>query len=403
MSPLVNRLVLLGVTGGIAAVRAPELVRRLREAGAEVQVVLTRAARAFVTPTALAALSGRPVRTGLFDAAEATLPHIELARRADLLLVAPATAHALARLAAGLADDLLGTLYLATRAPVCVAPAMNTAMWEHPATQANVARLRAAGVHVIEPAAGRLACGETGPGRLPEPETLVAEAAALLAPPRLAGRRVLVTAGPTREPLDPVRFLGNRSSGRMGFALAEAARQAGAEVTLVTGPTALATPPGVQRVDVETALEMREAVLRHLPGTDLFIAAAAVADYRPRTRSVHKLKKTDETLSLELVRNPDILAEVAALPERPFTVGFAAETEALEARAQAKRRAKGVDMICANLVGPGRGMETETNALTLFWEGGREDFPERDKKALAHALIEAIARRLDSATEEKAP
>ena len=394
MSSLVNRCILLGVTGGIAAVKAPELVRRLREAGAEVQVVTTRAAREFVTPTALAALSGNPVRSELFDPeAEAAMPHIELARRADLLLVAPATANFLARMAAGLADDLLATLCLATRAPVVVAPAMNTAMWAHPATRANVAVLRERGVRILEPERGSLACGETGEGRMQEPAAIVAALESAFAPPLLAGRRVLVTAGPTREPLDPVRFLGNRSSGRMGYALAEAAREAGAKVVLVSGPTAFPPPSGIEFVRVETAQAMHQAVCSRIEGIDIFIAAAAVADYRPAEVAGQKIKKQAETLTLRLVRNPDILAEVARRPEPPFTVGFAAETEDLERHAQKKRLAKGVDMICANLVGPDRGFDTETNALTVFWEGGRQQFPEMDKPALARALIALVAER----------
>ncbi len=395
MFELSGKRILLGVSGSIAASKSPELVRCLRQAGAEVQVVMTAAAEAFVTPMILAALSGRRVRQALFDAeAEAAMGHIELARWADLVLVAPATANLMARLAQGLADDLLTTLCLATRAPLWLAPAMNSAMWTHPATVANRERLQDRGVRLLGPAVGDLACGETGPGRMLEPEALVAALAAGSTPPLLAGRRVMVTAGPTLEPLDPVRFLGNRSSGRMGFAIARAAAEAGARVVLVAGPVQLATPPGVERVDVETAREMYDAVMARIEEQDLFVATAAVADYRPAVVAPEKIKKSTDRLRLELVRNPDILAAVARRPRPPFTVGFAAETHDLARHARGKRLAKGVDMIAANRVGPGLGFGQEDNALQLFCEGGELALPRQPKETLAQALIREIARRM---------
>ncbi len=398
--PLEGRRVVLGVTGGIAAYKAADVVRRLREAGAMVRVVMTAGAERFVAPLTFQALSGEPVRRHLLDPeGEAAMGHIELARWAEAVVVAPATAHLMARLAAGLADDLLATLCLATEAPVVLAPAMNRAMWVHPATQANRRTLQRRGVRLVGPAEGAQACGETGPGRMVDPEVLVGAVVALLAPGPLAGRRVVVTAGPTREPLDPVRFVGNRSSGRMGYAVAAAAAEAGAEVTLVSGPVALEPPPGVRLVRVETAREMREAALAAARGADIFVAAAAVADYRPAVPRPEKLPKAAERLTLELVRNPDIVREVAALPgaERPFVVGFAAETvpdpEALRARAEAKRRDKGLDMIAANRVGPGLGFEVEDNALEVLWEGGRASLAQAPKPALARRLVELVAER----------
>jgi phosphopantothenoylcysteine decarboxylase/phosphopantothenate--cysteine ligase len=386
--------VLLGVSGGIAAYKTAELIRGLRAEGAEVRVVMTRAAQAFVTPLSLQALSGHPVRHTLLDpGAEAGMDHIELARWADLLLVAPASADLLARLAVGLADDLLTTVALATAAPVSLAPAMNHRMWLHPATQENVARLRGRGVRFLGPTEGDQACGETGPGRMLEPQSILD---ALLPEPegRLAGRRALVTAGPTREPLDPVRYLGNRSSGRMGYALAGALAGRGAQVALVSGPSALDAPPGVELVRVQTALEMEAAVMARVHGRDLFVAAAAVADYRPETTAPEKIKKHQGAISLQLVRNPDILARVAALPSGPFTVGFAAETHDLEAYAREKLEAKGLDMIAANLVGGTiGGFEREENALLVLWAGGRKAFPMMPKTRLAEALARLIEER----------
>ncbi len=394
MGSLVNKRILLGVTGGIAAYKSAELVRLLRKAGAEVQVVMTGGATRFVAPLTFQALSGRPVRTDLFDAAgEAGMGHIELARWADLVLVAPATADFLARLAQGRADDLLATLCLATRAPLLVAPAMNTAMWTHPATQANVDVLRGRGVRVAGPAEGAQACGEEGPGRMLEPEALLAEAGTFFETGALAGLRVLVTAGPTREPIDPVRYVGNRSSGKMGHAVAEAAAEAGARVTLVSGPVALAPPEGMTRIMVETAAEMHHEVMARIGDCDIFIATAAVADYRVERPAAQKIKKRQDGMELRLVRNPDILAEVAALPDAPFTVGFAAETENLERHASAKRIAKGVDMIAANRVGPGQGFGVDDNSLLLIWEGGRRVLAQAPKPRLARELVACIAER----------
>lgn len=394
MNTLSGKHVLLGVTGGIAAYKSAELVRQLRAAGADVRVVMTAGARAFITPLTLQALSGHPVHTELLDAAaESAMGHITLARWADLLLVAPATADCIARLAQGRADDLLGAVALACEAPVAVAPAMNRAMWAHPATRDNVAVLLGRGVHILGPATGEQACGETGSGRLLEPEQLVEALAGLFATGALSGRRVLVTAGPTREALDPVRYISNHSSGRMGFAVARAAAEAGAEVILVSGPVRLETPPRVRRIDVVSAADMQRAVLDEVGNCDIFIAVAAVADYRPAQAAGQKLKKSAEQLDLALVRNPDILADVAALPAPPFTVGFAAETEAVTEHARAKLAAKGVDMIAANRVGDGQGFDSEDNALHVIWAGGERELPLTGKDRLARQLVALIAER----------
>jgi phosphopantothenoylcysteine decarboxylase/phosphopantothenate--cysteine ligase len=338
MSALTSFKVLLGVTGGIAAYKSAELVRRLREQGAEVQVVMTEGAQHFVGALTFQALSGRPVRTDLWDAtAEAAMGHIELARWAERIVIAPASADFLARLAHGHANDLLTTLCLATDAPIAVAPAMNRLMWANAATQANVATLRARGVTILGPAEGEQACGETGAGRMVEPAEIIAALSPRTnATGALAGRKVLLTAGPTRERIDPVRFITNRSSGKMGYAVAEAARDAGADVVIVSGPVNLPTPAGVRRVDVETAEQMMDAVRAHLPGTDIFIAAAAVSDYRPVQAAVEKIKKTSDSLMLAMSRTTDILATVAAGTLRPFVVGFAAETQNVERNALAK-------------------------------------------------------------------
>ena len=386
--------VLLGVAGGIAAYKGAELVRRLRDAGAEVRVVLTENAARFVTALTFQALSGHPVRTSLWDeSAEAAMGHIELARWADEILIAPASADLLARLAHGHADDLLTTLCLATSAPVSVAPAMNQQMWAHAATQANVALLRTRGVTVLGPASGGQACGEFGAGRLLEADEIVTLLQAGRVPRVLERVRVLVSAGPTYEDIDPVRFIGNRSSGRMGFAIAEAAARAGAEVVLVAGPVALPTPAGVERVDVRSARQMYDAVLARARTTEVFIAAAAVGDFRPRDIARHKLKKAsrDSGLELSLVQNPDILAEVAALDPRPFVVGFAAETEDVEAHARAKLERKRLDLIAANEVGAGLGFESTDNALLLLWPEGREVLERAGKTDLARALVARIA------------
>jgi phosphopantothenoylcysteine decarboxylase/phosphopantothenate--cysteine ligase len=391
-SPLANLHILLGVSGGIAAYKAAELVRRLRDAGAEVRVVLTENATRFVSPLTFQALSGQPVRSGLWDeAAEAAMGHIELARWAQRILIAPASADLIARLAHGFADDLLTTLCLASAAPLAIAPAMNQQMWAHAATQANISTLRERGVDLLGPADGSQACGEFGAGRLLEADSIVAEIVALHGPKILSGARVLVSAGPTYEDIDPVRFIGNRSSGRMGFAVARAAVERGARVQLVAGPVHLPTPAGVERTDVRSARDMRTAVLRQIPQSDIFISAAAVGDYRPGEVAAHKLKKRGADLTLTLNENPDILAEIAALPKRPLLVGFAAETENVEAYARAKLTRKKLDLIAANLVGADLGFDCSDNALTLFWDGGSEDLGRADKPVLARRLIERIA------------
>lgn len=394
----VNRI-LLGISGGIAAYKTPDLARRLRDAGAEVQVVMTHSAAAFVAPLSLQAASGRMVRQALLDPeAEAGMDHIELARWADVLLIAPATAHLMARLTHGFADDLLTTLALATAAPLVLAPAMNHQMWAHPVTQDNLSRLIARGVRVLGPATGAQACGEHGMGRMLEPAEIVAALAEAPSQP-LAGRRVLITAGPTREAIDPVRFLGNRSSGRMGYALAEALIRRGADVTLVSGPSTWPPPSAANLVRVESAREMAGAVMAHVTGCDIFIAAAAVADYRPVEVATTKIKKGKESLTIELARNPDILAEVTGRSDRPFAVGFAAETDRLEEHAQAKLKAKRLDMIAANWVGAERGgFDAEDNALLVFWPGGRRALPMMAKTRLADQLADLILERYLAST-----
>ena len=392
-----DKHILLGVTGGIAAYKSPDLVRRLREHGAEVQVVMTRAAREFVTPTTFQAVSGRAVRSDLWDAsAEAAMGHIELARWADAVLIAPASADFLARLAAGLADDLLTTLCLATEAPIAVAPAMNHLMWSNAATRANIATLAGRSVQILGPGVGDQACGESGEGRMLEPLDLAERLQALLVPANgaLAGRRVLITAGPTRERIDPVRFISNRSSGKMGFAVAQAAREAGASVVLVSGPVSQPTPVGVRRVDIESASEMLAAVVRELPGTDLFISTAAVADYRPARAAEQKIKKTSDTLELAMERTADVLAAVAARSERPFVVGFAAETESVEQNARTKLLKKNLDMIAANEVGHDKAFDCEDNQLIVLTRAGRHELARADKLTLARGLIALIAQEM---------
>jgi phosphopantothenoylcysteine decarboxylase/phosphopantothenate--cysteine ligase len=388
-----GKRILLGVTGGIAAYKSPDLVRRLREQGAEVQVVMTAAAREFVTATTFQAVSGRPVRTDLWDAAaEAAMGHIELARWAQLVLIAPASADFLARLAAGHADDLLSTLCLATEAPIAVAPAMNRVMWANAATRANVATLLQRNVQVLGPAEGDQACGEVGAGRMLEPLELADRASImLLGGGPLKGRRVLITAGPTRERIDPVRFISNRSSGKMGFAVAQAAREAGAEVVLVSGPVSLPTPAAVRRIDVESAADMLNAVLGEVDRTDIFISTAAVADYRPAAAAEQKIKKTSDRMDLSMERTADVLATVAARPNRPFVVGFAAETESVEQHARAKLLKKNLDMIAANEVGHDKAFDCEDNQLIVLWRAGRRDLPRASKVTLARQLVALIA------------
>ncbi|HEX5047106.1 MAG TPA: bifunctional phosphopantothenoylcysteine decarboxylase/phosphopantothenate--cysteine ligase CoaBC [Gammaproteobacteria bacterium] len=399
--------ILLGVTGGIAAYKSPEIVRRLVERGCEVQVVMTQGARQFVTPLTFQAVSGRRVRDDLWDpGAEASMGHIELARWADVIVVAPATADFLAQLAAGLAGDLLATLCLATTAPIVVAPAMNHAMWSNPATQANRAVLDSRGVRFLGPAEGDQACGETGPGRMLEPNEIVSAVLELQGGLRLqplTGAKVVITAGPTREAIDPVRYITNRSSGKMGFAVAVAARDAGADVVLVSGPVALSTPAGVRRVDVETAEQMYERVHAEIANAQVFIGCAAVSDYRPQKAARQKIKRSSPELELALVRSPDTLASVAALPKPPFTVGFAAETEDVARHAREKLEKKRVDMIAANQVGPDCGFDRETNALTVFWRGGELALGEATKPLLARRLLELIADRYRASRLDACP
>ena len=399
---LTARRILLCVCGGIAAYKSIELVRRLREAGAEVRVAMTANAQRFVGAASLQAVSGTPVRESLWDeAAEAAMGHIELARWADTVVVAPATADILARLAHGLADDLVSTLCLATTAPIRVVPAMNNRMWLHPATQANLATLRARGVQVIGPDDGAQACGEFGPGRLREPPEIVAALVADAATTAdFAGRRVVISAGPTFEDLDPVRFIGNRSSGKMGFAIAAAAARRGAEVVLVAGPVGLTSPLGVRRVDVRSAAQMRDAVLGALPA-DIYIGAAAVADYTPRVVAGRKIKKTEqpgngESMTVELVRTPDVLAEVAVHAQRPrVVVGFAAETDDVERYARDKLQRKKLDLIAANQVGrAGCGFESDDNALTVIDADTAHALGPAPKTVLADALLDLIRQRL---------
>ena len=398
MAHLFNRNVLLGVSGGIAAYKSAELVRQLQELGASVRVIMTRGAMDFITPLTLQALSGNPVHTELLDEeAEQGMGHIELARWADLLVIAPATADLIARLAAGRADDLLTTVALATAAPRLVAPAMNQQMWRDPATTANVASLLDRGIKMVGPASGEQACGDVGPGRMEEPAAIATGAAALFERGMLAGKRVVITAGPTREALDPVRYISNHSSGKMGYALAQAAVDAGAMTTLVSGPVTLAPPEHANLVGVESARDMLQACLPLLQDCDIFIACAAVADYRPADASKQKIKKGPEDITLHLVPNPDIVATVASSDHRPFTVGFAAETNDVMTYARGKLESKSLDMIVANDVSdPGIGFNSDENEAAVLWPGGEAQLPRSGKAALARQIIELIAQRLDS-------
>ncbi|MCW8923180.1 MAG: bifunctional phosphopantothenoylcysteine decarboxylase/phosphopantothenate--cysteine ligase CoaBC [Gammaproteobacteria bacterium] len=398
MKRLHGKNILLGITGGIAAYKSAELTRRLKDAGADVRIAMTKAATEFVTPLTFQALSGHPVHTELLDEhAEAGMGHIELARWADAILVAPASANFITKLTQGRADDLLSTLCLATEAPLAFAPAMNQAMWHDLATQANCKTLRQRGLFQFGPAAGEQACGEVGEGRMMEVPDLIDHLANCFEHGELQALNVMITAGPTYEPIDPVRFIGNRSSGRMGYALAEAAREAGASVTLVSGPCHLETPERVQRIDVETAKQMHQVVFAHLPQCDIFIAAAAVADYRPAEARDQKIKKDHESLTLELERNPDILSEVAHSQTRPFVVGFAAETQNLAQHAKDKLQRKNLDMIAANLVGQSDntkqdiGFNSEYNSLQVFWPDGQTTLETTRKTLLARQLIQLIA------------
>jgi phosphopantothenoylcysteine decarboxylase/phosphopantothenate--cysteine ligase len=395
---LAGKKILLGVTAGIAAYKSPDLVRRLRERGAEVQVVMTAGAREFVTPLTFQAVSGRAVRDELFDsAAEAAMGHIELARWADLIIVAPATADFLARLAGGHADDLLATLCLATDKVIAVAPAMNRLMWSNKATQDNMRLLGARGIAVLGPGSGDQACGETGDGRMLEPLEIAEHAVTLLGGRGpLSGVRVLITAGPTRERVDPVRFLSNRSSGKMGFAVAAAARAAGADVVLVAGPVTLATPAGVRRIDVESAADMLAAVEREVQAAQIFIGTAAVADYRPARPAGQKIKKNSAELDIAVERTVDILAHVAARKDKPFVIGFAAETEQLEHYAKTKMLKKNLDMIAANDVSNDKVFERDENALLVLWRNGRQEIGPGSKDQVAAELLALITTRFRS-------
>ena len=384
--------IVLGITGGIAAYKAPDLVRRLRERGAEVQIVMTSSAEEFVTGTALQAVSGKPVRSNLWDKeAEAAMSHIELARWADMVLIAPATAEVMARIVSGGAPDLLTTICLATEAPIALAPAMNHVMWSNPATQSNREVLEQRGVHILGPGVGSQACGETGAGRMLEPDAIAAMVFSLSGGKGdglLEGRKVVVTAGPTREAIDPVRYITNRSSGKMGYAIASAAAAQGAIVVLVSGPVNLSEPSGVDVVHVESAEEMFAATHAAIFDADIFIGAAAVADYRPAAAVEQKIKKTNEAMTIDLVRCPDILASVANLDQAPFTIGFAAETENVIEYARGKLAKKNLDMIVANRVGRDWGFDRDDNAATALWNGGEKSFPTSSKIDLARNLIE---------------
>ncbi|WP_332400245.1 bifunctional phosphopantothenoylcysteine decarboxylase/phosphopantothenate--cysteine ligase CoaBC [Vibrio metschnikovii] len=399
MQTLAGKHILLGISGGIAAYKCAELTRRLRERGAEVRVVMTHAAKEFITPLTMQAVSGYPVADSLLDpAAEASMGHIELAKWTDFVLLAPATADLIARLAAGMGNDLLTTVVLATDAPVVISPAMNQQMYRNQATQDNIATLVRRGVSVWGPAAGEQACGDVGPGRMLEPLELVERCDAFFAPKPLLGKKLLLTAGPTREALDPVRYITNHSSGKMGFAIADAAATLGAEVTLISGPVTLTTPAKVKRINVQSALEMHAAVMAHAQQHDIFIGCAAVADYRPDVIAEQKIKKTEQsdTLCITMVKNPDIVASVAALTERrPFTVGFAAETQDVEKYALGKLTKKKLDMICANDVSiTGQGFDSNDNALTVYWSNGQHALPLSSKRELAQALMLFIHRHL---------
>ena len=395
MQTLAGKKILLGISGGIAAYKCAELTRRLIERGAQVQVVMTKAAKEFITPLTMQAVSGRPVSDSLLDpAAEASMGHIELAKWADLVLLAPATADLIARMSAGMGNDLLTTLVLATDSPVAVSPAMNQQMYRNVATQENIATLARRGMHIWGPAAGEQACGDVGPGRMLEPMQLVHLCEQFFQPKLLAGKSVLITAGPTREAIDPVRYISNHSSGKMGFALANAAAQLGAKVTLISGPVSLNTPAGVERINVASAQEMHDAVMAHAPSHDAFISCAAVADYRPENVASQKLKKTEnnDQMTINMVKNPDIVATVANMTEqRPFTVGFAAETNDVESYARGKLVKKNLDMICANDVSvEGQGFNSNDNAITLFWSEGEQALALESKEALSFRILEKM-------------
>ncbi|WP_397475261.1 bifunctional phosphopantothenoylcysteine decarboxylase/phosphopantothenate--cysteine ligase CoaBC [Pusillimonas sp.] len=399
MPDLDQQRFVLGLTGGIACYKSAELLRRMQDHGASIDVVMTEAASHFITATTMQALSGRPVYTDAWDSrVPNSMAHINLTREARAVIIAPASADFLAKLANGLANDLLSTLCLARGGcPLLVAPAMNREMWEHPATQRNVRQLRLDGVHILGPGSGEQACGEVGDGRMLEPDQLLREIIAFAQPKPLAGRRVLITAGPTSEKIDPVRVITNRSSGKTGYAIAQAAHEAGAQVVLVSGPTALPSPYGVSRIDVESAAQMHAAVMGNLRDTDIFIAVAAVADWHVVNASDNKLKKTasDQPPELQFAPNPDILAEVAHTPKGPWCVGFAAETENLRDNAQAKRQRKNVPLLVGNLAQESMG--GDTTAFVLFDDQGVEELPRLSKTEAARRLVQAIAKRFPGA------
>tara|TARA_R110002051_G_scaffold325137_1_gene425952 strand:- start:1313 stop:2515 length:1203 start_codon:yes stop_codon:yes gene_type:complete len=393
---LTNKKVLLGIGGGIAAYKSADLIRRLKERGADVRVIMTQSAMEFITPLTIQALSGNPVASDLLDpAAEAAMGHIELARWADVVLLAPATANLIARINAGMANDLLTTTCLATSAPVIVCPAMNQQMYQNITTQENLANLARKGLIIWQPASGNQACGEVGPGRMQEPTAMAEQLVQFFGPKSLCGHNVLITAGPTREAIDPVRYISNHSSGKMGYSLAQAAAEMGAKVTLVSGPVNLATPSGVTRIDVDSAQQMLEAVMGQVEQHDIFIGCAAVADYRIAAVADQKIKKSAEQMQLALVRNPDILAAVAQHAIRPFTVGFAAETNDVEQYARGKLQRKKLDMIAANDVSiQGLGFNADSNALQVFWQDGSQQLPATDKLTLARQLLTLIEQQL---------
>jgi phosphopantothenoylcysteine decarboxylase/phosphopantothenate--cysteine ligase len=396
MQRLKNKQVILGVTGGIAAYKSADLARRLRKAGAEVRVVMTAKAKEFITPLTMQAVSGNPVHDDLFDLkAEAAMGHIELARWADVILVAPATADFIARLVNGEANDLLATLCLATTAPLVLAPAMNQAMWKNTLTQANVQALHAKKIAVFGPGEGDQACGDVGPGRMLEPQELVDRLSDVFTAGNLTGRRVVITAGPTREAIDPVRYISNASSGKMGYALAIAAAEAGANVVLISGPVNLEKPTHMKCIDVVSAEQMHAVVMQQVVDCDVFVSVAAVADYRCKTVATQKIAKKEAELTLVLERNPDIVASVAALAQRPFVIGFAAETENLIAHAKAKLQNKKLDMVIANQVGQKEvGFDSEDNAATVIWDDQEKNYPRMSKQKLARELVTLIAERL---------
>jgi len=391
---LQHKKIVLGITGGIAAYKCPEIVRRLKDHGADVRVVMTCGAKEFITPLTLQAVSANPVSDSLLDpAAEASMGHIELAKWADLIIIAPATANTIAAINAGMAGDLLTTICLATAAPIAIVPAMNQQMYHAPVTQQNIANLEQRGLHIWGPGSGEQACGDVGKGRMIEPAQVVEHTLELFAPLQTTFR-LLITAGPTREAIDPVRYISNHSSGKMGYSIAKAAAAMGAEVTIISGPVSLATPKNVKRIDVVSAAQMHQQTLAHAQHNDIFIACAAVADYRPSNVASQKIKKNDDDMTVTMVKNPDILADVAALSEqRPFCVGFAAETQDVETYARGKLQRKKLDLIAANNVSlAGQGFNSDDNALTLFWNDGKLDLPLASKEKLAKQLVVEILK-----------